>query len=313
MNDYELAVLTQWVKQDEQMPPIAFRVAKGLSGNVGRLMGLLQWSAGSRQSRLVKRMKSITREAIIRTLEQAATASQFEKVEGVLKRMGSSAETASDIRMLPLQTKDEVCRTLARSQKVTVTAEGAIAGFATSLCEVIPGLQGLVLPCVIADLSATIYLMAQHAIQTGYSYGFNLYNPEDIPHFLFAMAPSTDDAGLVEAKLSAHLAMRESGLVLAKTMGEHLSVRMLSNTPAMTKLIDLIAYRIVTVLAEKETSILIPFAGAVIQGAINAAFAEVSYVRSVRYFQRLHMIDRYGEEYLNTALTSVKEGRRATA
>ena len=318
MTEYEKLVIRTWLLQDAKPLPLAIRLTTGLTGRIKGVLRTAAWAKGPRATQFFERLRSAAREAIIRTLEQAATAQQLERVERELRTLGSQADTATAIRMLPLQVKDETARRLAKTQTVHVATEGAVAGLVTSVCELAPGLQGFVVPALIADMTATMYMMAQSAVQIGYSYGYSLHTPDDLPHFLVAMAPHTDEASLLDAKLTAHLALRESGILAARAVGEHLTVRMLSaNNMAFSKLIDTVASRMALYLAEKELGFLLPIAGAVLQGSVNAAFAHASYLRAARYFQRLHFIDRYGEEYLETQLLLLRgvlrEGPAASA
>lgn len=312
MNEYELRVMQKWIREEQQHSPLSIRLIKGLSGPISGMLHAVQKIHANHPLPFADRIQRVVQAVMIKTIEQAATASQFAKVEGILQDLGSSAHTASEIQMLPLQIKDEASRQLKRAQTFNVATEGAIAGMTTSLFEMIPGLQGLLLPAILADLTATVYLMAQNAVQVGYSYGYTLQNPEDLPHFLFAIAPTTADAMMVEAKLSAHLALRETGIALARSMSGHLSVRLLASAnPALEKMIDLLSTRIMTALAEKEFSLLIPIAGAALQASVNMAFANDSHRQATRYFQHLHLSDRYGEAHIEDTISAMRAGRPA--
>jgi len=299
MNDYERRVLQDFHRARAQPPSLAARMSKTLTGRVRRLLEVAQAAPDSALGVLLERMRALAREAIIVTLERSATASQYARVEHALRAYGSQASTAEEIKLLPLAIKDSVARKLAQENTLTVGLEGAAAGLTASFCELIPGLQAFTLPTILADMAASIYLLAQNAVRIGYSYGYTLDAPEELPHFVTAMAPYTTDAALLEAKWMAHVALRESGGRLAATVAGHASVRMLAaDNPAFGRLLDRVAARLALRLGEREWGLLIPVAGAVIQGAVNAGFAKAGSAQAVQYFQRMHLVERYGEDYL---------------
>ncbi len=290
--------------------PFTVTLTRRLTGKVRAVMNLAAHVAPVRGPALADRLQGAVRDMIVRSLEQAATARQYAKVEQTIRNLGGAATTAGEIRLLPLQVKDETARLMARGQTLAVSAEGAAAGFAASLFEVIPGLQAWVIPTILADLYATLTLMSQNAVQIGYSYGYSMQNPEDLPHILVAMAPVEEDAQIVEAKVAAHLAMRSAGSMLARTAGEQLTLRFAAGaSPAVAQLLDVLAARLALIFAEKEMTVLIPFVGAAIQGSVNASFAKASYHGARRYFQKLHMIDRYGEDYMLQQARRLKDDR----
>jgi len=299
MNEYEQQVLQLWRQADRRPVTLATRVTGALTGRVRSPLHTAGQNPDRTLGQLLERMRDAARESIIRTLEHSSTASQMARVERILRQSGSHAQSAQDIRMLPLQIKDHVARQLARENTLTVAAEGALAGLAASLCELIPGLQALALPAILADMAASVWLLAQNAVRIGYSYGYSIDEPEDIAHFLIAMAPYTADAALLESKWVAHTALRQSGAQLAATFSGHGSIATLAAAnPAIGSLIDRVAARLALRLGEREWGLLVPVAGAVIQGSVNAAFARAGSAQAMRYFQHVHLLERYGEEYL---------------
>ena len=296
MNAYERQVLQQWVKDDQLKGKASVRLAKSLTGRLGRIVKM-----AAKQETIAKgmdKLRDVARQAVFQVLEQAATAKQLERVEMVTQSLGAGATTASELRMLPLEVKDQISRQLTRRQTAVLSTQGAAAGFAASVFELVPGLQGLVIPTIIADLFATVYLMAQSAVQIGYSYGYSLHNPDDIPHFLFAMAPYDPDANILEAKLALHVSMKKGSLAPVAQLASHEVLRPLA---------DRIAARIAANFMEQRLGVLIPVAGALLQGSLNAVFAESSYKSAKRYFQRQHFIDRYGEVFLEQCLDAVRQ------
>lgn len=307
MNEYERSVLLAWISDSQQPDKLPVRLTRHLSGGVSRLFRTVEKINHKKTQMLYGRLQDAARTMIIKVLEQAATVNQLQLVETEIAKLGGHAQSASEIRLLPLALKDEAARRRAQSQTVAVSVEGATAGFLTSLFELVPGLQGLVIPTILADLYATIRLLAKSAVQLGYSYGYNLHSSEDLPHFLVAMAPSTADAHILEAKLAAHLAVRESAQIAARVTVAHMTTSLVtSGSPVITSLVDALASRIALYFLEKEASLLLPVAGAVLQGAVNASFARQNYQEARRYFQRLHFIDRYGEEFLKEQLQSLR-------
>lgn len=299
MNDYERHVWQELLKTKAQPPSLATRLSQTLTGRVRRLLEVAQGAPDSPLGTLLTRIQSVAREVIIHTLERSATAHQYARVESTLRTFGSQATSASEIRLLPLQIKDAAARRLAQEGTVTVAAQGALAGLTASLCELIPGLQALTVATILADMAASIYLLAQNAVRIGYSYGYSVDEPEDLPHFLVAMAPHTRDAALIEAKLMAYTALRESGGKLAASVAGHASVRLLAaENPAVGRLLDAVVARLALRLSERQWGLLIPVAGAAVQGAVNAGFARAGSMEAVRYFQHLHLLDRYGEAYM---------------
>ncbi len=302
MNEYELQVLQRWIAEDE-LPSLAERLASAASGRIRRTLAALAAVRRGKPVALLERLTAIAREGILRALEQADTPAQQQRVLDVIHSLGGGAQTPEEVRMLPLRTKDEASRKLALRQGKAVAAEGAAAGFTVSLCELLPGLQAFAIPAIAADLAAAVYLMAQGAIQTGYSYGYTLDNPEDLPHLLAAMAPHAQDASLLEAKFAAHTALRQTGATMARSMADHAAIRTLvSANPAVHELIDAVARRLAMRLAEKELGLALPLVGALVQGAVNTAFARYAHRKATRYFQRLHLVERYGEPYVNERL-----------
>lgn len=300
MNEYERCVLQTLLQAALQPPTLAERLTQSLTGRVRRMLEVAQAAPDSPLGALLARIQTVAREAIMHTLERSATAQQYARVETLLRSHGSQATTASEIRLLPLAIKDSVARRLAQENTVTVAAEGALAGLTASLCELIPGLQTLTIPTILADMATSIYLLAQNAVRIGYSYGYSLDVPEELPHFLAAMAPHTTDAALLEAKWMAHAALRDSSSRLAASLAHHTSIRLLSaENPAVGRLLDAVVARIALRLTEREWGLFIPVAGAVIQGAVNAGFARAGSAQAVQYFQRLHLVERYGEDYLS--------------
>lgn len=296
MTPYEDEVLSSW--SIASTDPFTVQFMKQFTKHTNQLLHVAGRLTKHYQPKLADKIAKAAREAIITVLDQESTASQFTRVERALKISGSSACTPVEIRMLPLEVKDDASHRLATSKRLAVTAQGATAGMLTSIFSMVPGLQALIAPTILADLYVTIRMMAQSAVQTGYSYGYSLHNAEDLPHLLVAMSPFTNDADLITAKISAHFAVRQAGFSLTKSLSEQFSIRLLATSlPAVGQLLDMVATRLAITLMEQQGTLLIPIAGAAVQGSMNSALAHASYIQARRYFQRLHFIDRYGEDF----------------
>ena len=307
VNEYEVMVLRGWLA-DDASPTLAERVALAASGRIRRTLAAVALARRGKPIALLDRLTAIAREAILRALEQADTPAQQRRVYDTIRQLGGGAQSAEEVRLLPLRLKDETSRKLAVRHGRAVATEGLAAGFTVSLCELIPGLQAFAIPAIAADLAATVYMMAQSAVQTGYSYGYTLDNPEDLPHLLTAMAPYAQDASLIEAKLAAHAALRQTGAAVVRSVADHAAIRALASAnPAVHELIDAIATRLAMRLAEKELGLALPIIGALTQGAVNVAFAHYAHRKATRYFQRLHLVERYGEPYVNERLQDERQ------
>ena len=74
--------------------------------------------------------------------------------------------------------------------------------------------------------------------------------------------------------------------------------------PQMIRLITTVADRLGVTVTQKELGILVPVAGAVLNGSINLAFQQVSHQNAKDYFRRLLLEDRYGDELIAVAISS---------
>jgi hypothetical protein len=74
--------------------------------------------------------------------------------------------------------------------------------------------------------------------------------------------------------------------------------------PQMIRLIASVAERLGIAITQKELGILIPVAGAVLNGSINLAFQKVSHQTAKDYYRRLLLEDRYGDELVSVAISS---------
>jgi hypothetical protein len=80
--------------------------------------------------------------------------------------------------------------------------------------------------------------------------------------------------------------------------------------PQMIRLITTVAERLGVTVTQKELGILVPVAGAVLNGSINLAFQQVSHQTAKDYFRRLLLEDRYGDELIAVAISSEIEELR---
>jgi len=137
-------------------------------------------------------------------------------------------------------------------------------------------------------------------------YGFTPKTPENLPHVLAAMAPqtTTSDEGYLAIKAAVVASVRETSRFLAGTAGVMIDRQFLEReAPQMIRLLTSVAQRLGVTVTQKELGILVPVAGAVLNGSINLAFQQVSHQTSKDYFRRLLLEDRYGDELIAVALS----------
>ena len=116
---------------------------------------------------------------------------------------------------------------------------------------------------------------------------------------LRAMAPqtATSDEGYLAIKTAIVGSIRETSRFVAGTAGVMIDRQLLEReAPQMIRLIATVAERLGITVTQKELGILVPVAGAVLNGSINLAFQQVSHQTAKDYFRRLLLEDRYGDE-----------------
>jgi hypothetical protein len=72
----------------------------------------------------------------------------------------------------------------------------------------------------------------------------------------------------------------------------------------MIRLIATVTERLGITVTQKELGILVPVAGAVLNGSLNVAFQQVSHQTAKDYFRRLLLEERYGDELIAVAISS---------
>jgi hypothetical protein len=73
--------------------------------------------------------------------------------------------------------------------------------------------------------------------------------------------------------------------------------------PQMIRLIAQVTDRLGVNMTQKELGILVPIAGAALNGSVNIAFQRIAHQTAKDYFRRLLLEDRYGEELVNIAIS----------
>jgi hypothetical protein len=121
------------------------------------------------------------------------------------------------------------------------------------------------------------------------------------------MAPqtATSDEGYLAIKAAIVGSIRETTRFVAGTTGVLIDRRLLEReAPQMIRLIASVAERLGVTVTQKELGILVPVAGAVLNGSLNLAFQQVSHQSAKDYFRRLLLEDRYGDELIAVAISS---------
>ncbi|MDF2659776.1 MAG: hypothetical protein K0Q94_2567 [Paenibacillus sp.] len=204
-----------------------------------------------------------------------------------------------EIRQLSLKEMDIVADTFEVSNGFFVTAEGAVMGAVTTLS------AGVLIPATVAaDVTASMTLMSRHICQIAASYGYTPVDSMNIPHVLAAMAPASasSDEGFLSAKAAAFAEVR-AATEFAKGMSGELTAELAEKScPSLIRLIQKVAERLGVVITQKELGMIVPVAGAVINGGLNLAFQQMNHIHAKDYFRKLHLANKYGEDAVHLAL-----------
>jgi hypothetical protein len=72
--------------------------------------------------------------------------------------------------------------------------------------------------------------------------------------------------------------------------------------PALVKLINQVAERLGIVVTEKELGMLVPVAGAVLNGGLNIAFQQMGHTTAKDYFRVQVLNGRHGEKHVENEI-----------
>jgi hypothetical protein len=243
--------------------------------------------------------KSVTQTVIMANglCSEKGIIEEFEKEFGI--RNYQSVLNAS------LEKKDFIADKFSLSNAAFVGIEGVLMGLAASLCEGVPGAQILIPTVITTDVGGSLTLLSRHICQIATSYGYSSQKPENIPHVLASMVPqtTTSDEGFFSTKAVVLKSIREASKFMAENTAKQIK-RMIadSEAPSLIKLINYVAERLGVVITEKELGILVPIAGAVLNGSVNVAFQQSGHIAAKDYFRRLHLEAKYGEKEVNKAI-----------
>lgn len=232
----------------------------------------------------------------------------------VLKEYSSlNVDVASidEVKYLSIEPMDKVADRYDLSNAVFVGLEGSLLGAATTLAEGVPLAQLLIPSLVMADVSSSMVLLSRHVCQIATCYGYSSEKPINLPHILAAMAPTnnTSDEGYFVSKEYAVASIREAGKYLAQNTRNLLDKDILNRAPQLVKLITYLTERLGLTISQKELALLVPVAGAVINGGVNIAFQQAGHTMAKDYFRQLILEERYGSMVQDAINSKIEELR----
>lgn len=263
----------------------------------------------------VRKISEIVMNGVRKGLESSLTVasrwSDDRKMIGLARReLGVEIDRVEELRLQPLEECDRLADARLANYSWALGAEGAALGAATTVSLAIP----LLIPTLIAaDVSVSMTLLSHHASAVAASYGYSPKDSSNRVHILAAMAPPSEspDEGYLAAKLTAVHSIREAGSYLSKSGSVLMSSRALEKeAPHLVKLLRFAAKRLGIVLTQKELGLLVPLAGAAINGGLNLAFLRVGHVSAKDYFRLHYLEERYGEEKVRRRMGELIEALR---
>jgi hypothetical protein len=281
-----------------------------LLDGVGRPMAKLMDFGRKSQSRAVRSLSQHIHgwieEGLIKTFRAA---NKLANPQDIAKRytergiqVGNDFES---LRFMPLSQLDTVADSFRWGSSLLLGAEGALLGGATTMAEGIPGAQLVIPSLILTDVTSSMTLLSRHTCRVAMAYGYSSKKSENLPHLMAAMAPQTEssDEGYLALKTAVVTSIHESGHFMARSGSVVLDRQLLEReAPQMIRLIAYVADRLGIVITQKELSVLVPIAGAVLNSTINVAFQHVGHQTAKDYFRRVILEDRYGEELVAFAI-----------
>jgi hypothetical protein len=308
--EYERRVVHE-IALHQVQPNAVQRILETIGRPVSRMLQFARDSHNPALRGISDRIRGWIQEGMIKTV---LAANRVTGTEEILRRAESRDIHVPDIRSmryLPISHLDEIADSFKMSNRVWLGLEGAVLGSATTLAEGVPGAQLVIPTLILADVTASLTLLSRQACMLASVYGYSSKVPENLPHVIAAMAPqtATSDEGYLAIKAATVGSIREAGRFLARTSGVLIDRQMLEReAPQMIRLITAVAERLGVTVTQKELGVLIPIAGAVLNGSINMAFQQVSHQTSKDYFRRLLLEERYGEERVQRAISREIDG-----
>jgi EcsC protein family len=310
--EYERGVVHE-IALHQTQPNAIQRILETIGKPVSRVFQFARDSQNPALKGVSDRIRGWIQEGLIKTVQAA---NRVTGTEEILRRAQSRHIHVNDIRSmryLPLSHLDEIADSFKMSNRVWLGLEGAVLGSVTTLAEGVPGAQLVIPSLILADVTASLTLLSRHACILAGVYGYSSKVPENLPHVLAAMAPqtATSDEGYLAIKAAIVGSIRETSRFVAGTAGVMIDRQLLEReAPQMIRLITSVAERLGVTVTQKELGVLVPIAGAVLNGSINMAFQQVSHQIAKDYFRRLVLEERYGDELVATAILNEIEASR---
>ena len=223
--------------------------------------------------------------------------------------------TLSDIKDLHLEYIDSVAEGYQLSNALSVGVEGAAMGAAAALA--VGTLVGAVaVPTIVAaDVSLSLALLSRNVCQIGATYGYSAQNPLNLPHFIAALAPhqSLPNESYFVGKSMALQAIYQSKQFLLYNAGRIFDEQLLGReAPQLLRLLYYVLQKLGILVTEKELAMLLPVAGATLNGGVNVVFQKMGHQTAKDYFRILFLEDKYGQEVvMNILQTEVNQLRRS--
>jgi hypothetical protein len=314
--EYEQQVLHEIALQRVQ-PNAVQRLLETMGRPIGKLLKVSRESESRALRGFSQRVHGWIEEGLIKTFRAANKLTNEKDISrrynkrGI--RIGGDFES---LRFMPLSQLDPVADSFRFGSSFWLGAEGALLGGMTTVAEGIPGAQLAIPSLILTDITTSMTLLSRHTCQIATAYGYSSKVSENMPHLIAAMAPQTEtsDEGYLTLKTAVITSIRESSQFVARTAGMVLDRHLLEReAPQMIRLIAYVAERLGVVVTQKELGLLVPVAGAVLNGSINVAFQQVGHQTAKNYFRRLILGERYGEELVSYALEQEMENLRKNA
>jgi hypothetical protein len=304
--EYERRVVHEIARHQVQ-PNAVQRILEAIGKPVGKLFQYARDSQNPALRGISERVQGWISEGLIKTVQAA---NRFTGTEEIIRRVEAMDIHVADIesmRYLPMSKLDRIADSFKMSNRLLLGLEGALLGSATTLAEGVPGAQLVIPSLILADVTASVTLLSRQTCILAGVYGFSPKTPENLPHVIAAMAPqtATSDEGYLAIKAAIVGSIRETTRFVAGTTGVLIDRQLLEReSPQMIRLIASVAERLGVNVTQKELGILVPVAGAVLNGSLNLAFQQVSHQTAKDYFRRLLLEDRYGDELIAVAISS---------
>lgn len=315
LTDYEEMVVEEMVRHDIQ-PNLVERALAMAGVPFEKVLTAARESQSSTLLKISKGVENGISKGLIQSIKMANNIYSTETVIEKFDERGIELEDIEDIQNLDIEDMDAVAKSYSLVNAALITAEGAAMGVATTLGEFIPFAQFAIPAIVATDVIASITLLSRNACQVAACYGFSSYDGENLPHILSSLAPEkqTSDEGYMTAKALVVNAVREAGGFMAGKAGTQITREVLEKeAPQLVRLIAVITERLGYVLTEKSLGMLVPIAGALLNGGLNLAFQQNGQMQAMDYFRRVTLERKYGESMIRERISFYAERLREEA